>query len=62
MHSTQKNAYIYKYPSIYDNGQIHEDENHLLHMSNSHNWNMGHNPKGMSQTIQLPYANQCPYL
>jgi hypothetical protein len=23
---------------------------------------MGHNPKGMSQTIQLPYANQCPYL
>lgn len=31
-------------------------------MSNSHSWSMDHNPKGMSQTIQLPYASQYPYL
>lgn len=32
------------------------------HMSNFHNWSKGHNREGMSQTIQLPYASQYPYL
>lgn len=45
-----------------ENGKIREDEVHLLRMSSYHNWNMGHNPIGTSQTIQLPYASQCPYL
>lgn len=59
---TQGNAQIHILLCISDNGKIHEDENHLLHMSNFHNWNMDHNPKGMSQTIQLPNASQYPYL
>jgi hypothetical protein len=61
--STHENAQIHiLLRCINDNGKIHEDVNHLLHMSNFHNWNTGHNPKGMSQTIQLPYASQYPYL
>lgn len=59
---TLGNAQIHILLCISDNGKIHEDENHLLHMSNFHNWNMDHNPKGMSQTIQLPNASQYPYL
>lgn len=59
---TEGNAQIHILLCISDNGKIHEDENHLLHMSNFHNWNMDHNPKGMFQTIQLPNASQYPYL
>ena len=49
-----KNIRIYVYISC--------DVNHLLHRSNFHNWNKGRNRGGKSQTIQLPYASQCPCL